>query len=241
MTHDKIFSQPLTQIAPFQFDANVASVFENMIQRSVPGYELSLAMIGLLAKEYVQPHSHIYDLGCSLGAATLAMRKNIHAAHCQMIAIDNSAAMLSQCQMLIDADHGSTPVQLLNGDICDIPIINASMVTLNFTLQFVTKTERLPLLQKIYDGMRSDAVLILSEKIAFSDQEEQSFQTDMHHEFKKEQGYSDLEVSQKRTALENVLIPETLKLHQQRLHDAGFTKVFVWFQCFSFVSLVAIK
>lgn len=120
-------------------------------------------------------------------------------------------------------------------------IENASVVVLNFTLQFIPVEERLALLQRIYQGLKPGGALILSEKLAFEDETQDRFHIESHHDFKRSNGYSDLEISQKRSALENVLIPETLAEHQQRLEQAGFEFVEKWFQCFNFVSMVAVK
>jgi tRNA (cmo5U34)-methyltransferase len=115
------------------------------------------------------------------------------------------------------------------------------VVVLNFTLQFIPIEDRAHLLSKIYQGMQPGGVLILSEKFRFDDQRQQSLQTDMHEHFKKMQGYSDLEISQKRTALENVLLAEPFSLHQKRLLEAGFSSAEIWFQYFNFASMLALK
>jgi len=112
---------------------------------------------------------------------------------------------------------------------------------LNFTLQFIDPSERLVLLEKIYQGLRPGGVLLLSEKLKFDDDEEQTLLTDLHHAFKRANGYSDMEIAQKRTALENVLIPDTVEQHQARLAEAGFASYRLWFQCLNFASLLAIK
>jgi tRNA (cmo5U34)-methyltransferase len=116
---------------------------------------------------------------------------------------------------------------------------NASLVTLNFTLQFIPLAQRSLLLSRIHAGLRPGGILILSEKIRFDDPQEEQLQIEMHHAFKRANGYNDLEISQKRSALDNVLIPETLEQHRTRLKQAGFRRADLWFQCFNFVSLVA--
>ncbi len=242
---DAIYSQPLDTITGFTFDENVVNVFPDMIQRSVPGYSTIIAMTGVLAERYAQPNTHCYDLGSSLGASTLAMRRQLQQRACKIIAVDNSAAMQKRCREILDSDHQNSTspaeVVLVESDICDVAITNASVVVLNFTLQFIPSAAREALLQSIYDGMCDGGILILSEKILFEDPHLQQLNTDLHHSFKRANGYSEMEVSQKRTALENVLIPETIAAHQHRLKRIGFNNVDVWFQCFNFASLVAIK
>ena len=239
---DAIYATALDEIIDFRFDERVVDVFPDMIQRSVPGYATMISSIGILAAKYAQANSHCYDLGCSLGAVSLAMRQRIRQPDCDIIAVDNSPAMIARGQELLTSDTSSNvPVKMLCADIQDVTIENASIVVLNFTLQFIPLAERPALIKRIYQGLKPGGILILSEKVAFDDPQRERFHVESHHEFKRANGYSDLEISQKRTALENVLIPETLACHQQRLKEAGFDFSDIWFQCFNFASLVAVK
>ena len=239
--HDDLFADPLQTVMGFKFDQHVVDVFPDMIKRSVPGYATIISMIGTLAERYVKADTHAYDLGSSLGAATLAMRHRIAAANCKIISVDNSAAMIDRCQTIIDADSGEVDVQLHCANIEDIKLSNASMVVLNFTLQFIAPDKRDNIIRRIYAGLNPGGVLILSEKIDFGDVQHDQLMIDLHHNFKRANGYSELEVAQKRTALENVLLPEDIAAHKQRLQQAGFKSSDVWFQCFNFASLIAIK
>ncbi|MDH5784839.1 MAG: carboxy-S-adenosyl-L-methionine synthase CmoA [Chromatiales bacterium] len=238
---DDIFAEPKEMIVDFTFDERVASVFPDMIRRSVPGYGEIIALLGLFAEQYAQPGSTLYDLGCSLGAATLSLRRRIQPADCNIIAVDSSAAMVERCRDNIAHDLATTPVEVICGDIREVAISKASVVVLNFTLQFLPREERLTLLKKIHAGMLPGGVLILSEKLQFSDAESQHFQEQLHLAFKRANGYSELEISQKRAALEAVLVPDTLAQHSERLQQAGFSHIEPWFQAFNFASLAAIK
>lgn len=238
---DKVYATPKSMIVDFAFDETVAKVFPDMIRRSVPGYETIIALTGLLAEQYAQPDSRCYDLGCSLGAATLAMRSRVQQPGCRIIAVDNAEAMTSRCQQHIQEAGEGLAVDVICGDIQDVIIENASIVVINFTMQFIDTTARLALVEKIYTGLRPGGALLLSEKIAFSNKDEQQRMDALHVAFKKANGYSDLEISQKRTALENVLVPDTLEQHHQRLKSAGFSSIDNWFRCINFVSLLAVK
>jgi tRNA (cmo5U34)-methyltransferase len=238
---DRIYSEYRERISDFVFDENVVSVFDDMIQRSVPGYATVIAMTKVFAEQYAAAGSNCYDLGCSLGASTLAMRRGIVAEDCSITAVDNSAAMVEKCRKLVEADSCDVPVDVIQSDILDVEIENASVAVMNFTLQFLSPVRRDEMIQKIYDGMNQGGVLVLSEKIAYEDGDEDEFQIAMHHNFKKLHGYSDMEVSQKRKSLENILIPDTLQTHRKRLSEAGFKNCYVWFRCFNFVSLAAFK
>ncbi len=238
---DAIYSQPREAITDFVFDESVVKVFQDMIGRSVPGYSTLLSMIPVLVRQNVQQNSRCYDLGCSLGAATLAMRHSINQSGVNIIAVDNSSAMTEKCREYIEKDSSNVPVEILCDDINNIKIEQASIVVMNFTLQFFDKEKRADVIKKIFSGLNKGGALLLSEKIEFENKDDQQWITDLHHEFKKANGYSDLEISQKRTALEDVLIPETVKQHKERLKKAGFEKSIVWFQCFNFISILAIK
>ncbi len=238
---DTLYANPLGDVTAFSFDDNVVDVFPDMIQRSVPGYSTIISAIGLLAARFAQDNSVCYDLGCSLGAATLSMRHKITQENCKIIAVDNSSAMLSRCQKIIDRDTAAVPVELVQADIQDIEIKDASVVVLNFTLQFIPLADRAAFIKKIYDGLRPNGLLILSEKLMFTDARQHALQIDLHHDFKKANGYTDMEISQKRASIENVLIPESFTQHQHRLLQSGFNNVEVWFQYFNFASMIALK
>ncbi|MGL5533374.1 MAG: carboxy-S-adenosyl-L-methionine synthase CmoA, partial [Plesiomonas shigelloides] len=196
---------------------------------------------GMLAKRFIQPNTQAFDLGCSLGAATLSMRRNIDVEGVRLIAVDNSAAMIERCRRHIDAFRSDTPVDIIEGDIRQVKIENASMVVLNFTLQFLPPDDRQALLNRIYAGLRPGGALVLSEKFSFADQTIGDLLFDMHLDFKRANGYSELEISQKRSALENVMLTDSVETHKARLQQAGFEHAEVWFQCFNFGSMLAIK
>lgn len=238
---DQIFASPQKR-SDFVFDDKVASVFSDMINRSVPGYATILSMIGVLAARYCTPGSRIYDLGCSLGGASLAMAHQIEHRDYQLLAIDNSPAMTQRLQTLLQTpDTAALPIKVICDDVCDSEIRDASVVVLNFTLQFIAPARRDALIRRIAEGLRPGGILILSEKIRFPDESLNELFIDLYHQFKQAQGYSALEVAQKRAALENVLLPETIADHRQRLSDAGFSSCDVWFQCFNFCSMVAVR
>ena len=237
---DRIYATAHQQVTRFSFDDTVVRVFPDMIRRSVPGYPTIIDMIGVLAG-YAQPDTCLYDLGCSLGAATTAMATLNADQGNRLIAVDNSAAMIRQASTLIAETGQSERVSLLEGDVASMDFEPCSMAVLNFTLQFIAPDKRDALIQRLADATLPGGILVLSEKIRFADDAENALQTELHHAFKRNNGYSDLEISQKRTALENVLIPETLADHEARLRQAGYREIHVWFRCFNFISLLAVR
>ncbi|WP_419147160.1 carboxy-S-adenosyl-L-methionine synthase CmoA [Pseudoalteromonas 'SMAR'] len=228
-------------VKDFTFDENVVEVFPDMIQRSVPGYATIVSTMGKLAGSYAQSNSNLYDLGCSLGAVTLSMRRNIDKENCQIIAVDNSAPMVERCKLHLQGFKSDVPVKVELGDITDIAIRNASVVAMNFTLQFIPAELRYAVLEKIFQGLKPGGVLLLSEKIRGENDIKDNLLIDLHHDFKRHNGYSELEISQKRTAIENVMRTDSLSTHLQRLEDIGFSQTQLWYQCFNFCSMVAIK
>ncbi|HNP64883.1 MAG TPA: carboxy-S-adenosyl-L-methionine synthase CmoA [Woeseiaceae bacterium] len=244
MTTDKIYDTR-SDDQPFRFNEEVAKVFPDMLRRSIPGYEATIEAIGSLAARYVRPNTQCYDLGCSLGAATLAMRQGIKQPGCRILAIDTARAMTERCKKIMAEDDRQfgrpTPVDVIEADIRDTRIDNASMVVLNYTLQFLAMDDRDALLHRVCDGMLDGGLLVLSEKVVDENTEMEKLLVDLHHEHKRRNRYSALEVARKRAALDNVLIPETVAAHRKRLADAGFGHTAVWLRYFNFVSIIAIK
>ncbi|MGJ8681445.1 carboxy-S-adenosyl-L-methionine synthase CmoA [Paraglaciecola sp.] len=237
---DAIYSQP-QQVGAFSFDQNVAEVFPDMIQRSVPGYNTIVDAIGQLCGSHAQENSVIYDLGCALGAASLAASKYVTAKNCKIIGVDNSEAMVKRCELHVQAYKSTTPIQVICNDLQNIDITNASCVIMNFTLQFIEPEQRADIINKIYAGLNPGGILILSEKLQHNSEQGNELLIDLHHEFKRRNGYSELEISQKRSALEDVMRTDTFETHQKRLTGAGFSDVVRWFTCFNFASMVALK
>lgn len=238
---DELFATPIQNLGDWTFDEKVAEVFPDMIQRSVPGYSTIISMIGMLAKRFTKAGSTVYDLGCSLGAVTLSIRRNIQVENCQIVAVDNSPAMVERCKRHLNLFRSDINVTIYEADIRNIEITNASMVVLNFTLQFLPPVDRQHLLNTIYQGLIPGGILVLSEKFSFADEQINPLLFDMHLDFKRANGYSELEISQKRSMLENVMLTDTIDTHKQRIQQAGFSHVDTWFQCVNFGSLIAIK
>jgi len=237
---DNIYAQKQSA-NPFQFDEKVAAVFPDMIERSVPGYADVIHHIRLLSSIYISSKTNCYDLGCSLGAATLAMSCGNKQPDVEIIGVDNSLAMIERCRNNIDNFKHQTPIKLIKENIQNVDIKNASMVVLNYTLQFIPQVERYEVLNCIFKGMVSGGILVLSEKIIFSDQRINQLMIELHHQFKRDNGYSELEISQKRNALETVLVPEERNSHIERLQKIGFNHVGCLQQKLNFATFIAIK
>jgi len=235
---DEIFSQQ-NDLVNFTFDAQVADVFDDMVRRSVPGYQSMIEMIGLCVKTYGQNNTNYYDLGASTGATSLALGINNPHTNNHIIAVDNSPSMVKKCKHNLDEKLDNAKVVF--ADIDAIEFDNASIIVLNLTLQFIAPEERQSLINKIYQGLNKGGALIVSEKIHFNNKSKQQLMTDLHLDFKRANGYSELEIAAKRQSIENVLITDDKDTHFQRFSKAGFDISTCHFQCLNFASFLAVK
>lgn len=241
LTKDDIFNKEITKPSDFKFDEAVVNVFDDMVSRSVPMYHEIQRMIGELAADFAQDHSTVYDLGCSTGATLLSMNAAVKKA-IKFCGIDDSTEMLEECDSKLRAAAVDRPYELTCANLNEkIEIKSASVVVLCLTLQFVRPVNREKLLKQIYNGLKPNGVLLLVEKVIA---EEQCFNRDFirhYYNFKRRNYYSDMEIAQKREALENVLIPYKQSENMHMLREAGFAYCETFFKWYNFVGIVAIK
>lgn len=250
MTHDTLFTTPLDKSARFSFDEAVVACFPDMIRRSVPGYGQVLAMLPILARRHCayrqsnhqgQKISRIYDLGCSLGAVSLALADKFEPDELEICAVDISAPMIEQAKQVVGEHYPHHRIYFEQADIATMDLLPCDMIVLNLTLQFLPPTTRLALLQKCHQALADGGILILTEKIHLLDEQDDAWQVERYYDFKRANGYSELEISSKRDALENVLITDTQAQHFERLHMAGFVRYLTWFRFLNFISIIAFK
>lgn len=227
---DRVFAER-RDLVDFAFDAEVAAVFPDMIRRSVPGYETVVTLSAMIAAAHLKPGGRCYDLGCSLGAATRAVLDAVADMACEIVAVDDSAAMLENARRAAASD---SRVRWVNADVRSLRFQAADVAIVNYTLQFLPPQDRLPLLARIRACLADGGVLLMAEKLASCRQFE-----DLHLAFKRTNGYSDLEIAQKRAALENVMRIDSEETHLERLRDAGFGDVRLWFRCLNWGSFMA--
>nr|WP_136252262.1 carboxy-S-adenosyl-L-methionine synthase CmoA [Ningiella ruwaisensis] len=244
-THiDRLFFEQKQDLPPFSFNQAVVDVFPDMINRSVPSYQTIIDGIGRIAAKQLSENAQVYDLGCSLGSVSLSIAKHCSAkgVKCTNIrAIDYSHEMVARCKQHLNAFNYSANIEVHQADITEVEFESCDLVVINFTLQFIPVEKRQGIIDKIFTALKPGGILIISEKIRSQISEIDTLLVELHHDFKRENGYSDLEISQKRSALEKVMILDTLETHKGRLTQSGFTKVDTWMQHFNFLSLVAVK
>ena len=200
---DKVFTQPIKK--QFEFDASVASVFDDMASRSIPFYKENLLLISKLLSQVLKKDAHVVDLGCS--TANMLFMLERHSPKFSLVGYDNAKAMLEIATSKAQA-YGSK-VELLYGDITALDLSNCDAIISNYTLQFIRPPIRKSVVKNIYNWLNNEGIFIFSEKIIYEDKELNKSMIDIYLDFKRTQGYSDFEIYQKREALENVLVPYT--------------------------------
>jgi len=238
---DKIFAEPVDRPTDFAFDARTAGVFDDMLGRSVPFYAEIQRMTGELAADFAEPGSNLYDLGCSTGT-TLAALEPLVDSSVRFIGVDSSPEMLDKARTKLGQLPSGRRLDLVHTDLHELDRIeNASVVILTLTLQFVRPLHRERLIRTICDGTNPQGCLILVEKLTESDTLFNRLFIDYYYDMKRRHGYSDLEIAQKREALENVLIPYRLDENRALLLGAGYSKFQLFFRWYNFGGMIAVK
>lgn len=232
---DKVFTQPIKK--QFEFDESVASVFDDMLERSIPFYKEVVALVcDFIAKNSLE-NSKIIDLGCSTANTLLHLYKKSHSFN--LIGIDNSTAMLEIAAKKVTA-YGAD-IELLNTDITKADLSDSDVIIANYMLQFIRPLDRNIFVKKIFNSLKEEGIFIFSEKIIFEDKVLNKQMIDLYYEFKKTQGYSEFEIAQKREALENVLVPYTEEENKKMIIDAGFKSIESLFKYGNFITFMAKK
>src|SRR5574344_1800502 len=233
---DKVFNKTISK--QFEFDEEVASVFNDMLDRSVPFYKEMQRLSIVFANNFLENGSRVYDLGCSTATTLIELSKNCNK-DLKLIGIDNSKAMLERANNKSKAF--GVDIKFICNDIFDVDLKDAKVIFSNYTLQFIRPLQREKLVKKIYDGLTEGGVFIFSEKLVSQNSILNKQLIDEYYSFKKEHGYSAFEIYQKRAALENVLIPYTEDENNKMIKDAGFSHCEMIFKWVNFATFIAIK
>lgn len=237
---DTIFSET-GDGTPFEFNETVASVFDDMITRSVPFYREIIRQQSRLSAQFYQSGTKIYDLGCSNGNFAAQFISDMGDRDFDLAAVDNSAPMLDFFKSRISGFTGHERVTAVLSDIMDITYEKSSVVIANLILQFIPVAGRDPLIKRIYDSLVPGGIFLITEKTVNLDSNLANLQQEFYYRLKEENGYSKIEIARKREALENVLIPETVEAHMDRLKNAGFSAIELWFKWFHFAAFICRK
>jgi tRNA (cmo5U34)-methyltransferase len=225
----------------FRFDAEVAEVFDDMLERSVPSYRQVIEMTGAILNRFLAPGDLVCDLGCSTGTTLVELARRLPQSGLRFIGVDNSPAMLEKARRKADSSGLSARLDFQAADITTLPLPPSGAIILNYTLQFIESGRRREFLARLRTALRPGGVLILSEKTVSSDPALDQTWLDFYLDFKRGNGYSETEIARKRQALEKVLIPCSLAENLEMLRAAGFTVVESFSQWFNFVSILAVN
>lgn len=244
MEKDQIFLRPDRRNSDFEFDSEVAEVFDDMLLRSVPFYAEQQRMINQIAKTFWIKGTHVYDLGCSTGNTLINLCREIDRPG-QLFGYDNAPAMLERANLKIEknglADRIKVQFGDLNGNLGDLVLGNASLVIICWTLQFIRPPKRNQLIKWVYDGLVNDGALVVTEKILPNNCSLNRSFIDFYYDFKAANGYSNQEIVRKREALENVLVPYRIDENIDMLNRNGFEIVETFFQWYNFAGFLCVK
>jgi tRNA (cmo5U34)-methyltransferase len=236
---DDVFRDPERPIGDFTFNEETASVFPDMLERSVPFYREIQRMLVELAGDFAVDDTNVCDVGCSTGTTLRAL--DALTQDVTLIGFDSSPAMLAEADAFL---RGAVrhPHELRCADLNQsLRIENASVVVMSLTLQFVRPLQRERVLREICEGVNHNGCLLLVEKVVAEESMLNRLYIQHYYEFKQRNGYSELEIARKREALENVLIPYRADENDAMLRAIGFRAVDVFFKWYNFVGLVAFK
>ncbi|WP_457750288.1 carboxy-S-adenosyl-L-methionine synthase CmoA [Sulfurimonas sp.] len=234
--NDKVFTKPIKK--QFEFDEEVAAVFDDMLERSVPFYKEAQKITEFFALKNLEENAVVYDLGCSTASTLLNIHRKL-TTNVQLIGLDNSEAMLTRARQKCEA-YGAD-IQVYNGDILTYDYKEADVFISNYTLQFIRPLVREELVKKIAFSLKKEGVFIFSEKIISHHPKLNKELIECYYDFKKEQGYSEYEIMQKREALENVLVPYSEEENIKMALGAGFSHCEVLLRWANFATFIALK
>jgi tRNA (cmo5U34)-methyltransferase len=240
MMKDEVFKDPQTA-ADFTFGPKVANVFDDMVDRSVPFYREIQRMVGEMAADLAVAGTNVFDLGCATGTTLLHLDPGV-APNVRFVGVDNSEDMLARCREKLAAGNLRHECELVCADLNQsVSIDNASLVLMVLTLQFVRPLHRESLIQSIHGGLNQNGALILVEKVLGEETDLNRLFIKYYYDLKKRHGYSEMEIAQKREALENVLVPYRLLENRELLLRSGFRSVDVFFKWYNFCGIIALK
>ena len=240
MTSDHLYSNGRVT-EDFSFNEQVAEVFDDMLDRSIPMYRTVIELTAAMIRRLAAPGSYIIDLGCSTGTTLLTLSRLLPDLDCNFVGIDNAPAMIDKARRKAEMYSKSAVIEFRSQDITQADLQGADIILCNYTLQFIRPMLRAEFVRRLYDNLAPGGMLIISEKVISTQSLLNRTCIDIYHDFKREQGYSELEIAGKREALENVLIPFSVQENIDLLRKSGFAEVEMFFKWINFASFIAVK
>lgn len=243
MKRDTLFGDGEPRGSDFRFDAGVASVFDDMIARSVPFYHEQQRMLLELAARYAKPGADIHDLGCATGTTLIRMARELPEAG-RLVGHDNSPDMLERAQERAAAEGLVDRIELRLADLERpeaLTLDGAGLVLCCWTLQFIRPLQREALLRHVCEALPAGGALLVTEKVLSNERVLDREFIDFYYAFKSRSGYSETEIHRKRQALENVLVPYRIEENRELFRRCGFAAVDTFFQWFNFAGYLCVK
>jgi tRNA (cmo5U34)-methyltransferase len=237
---DKIFAIDAVE-EDFVFSEKVVEVFDDMLDRSIPFYKTVIHLSAQLAGKNLGKGDTVYDLGCATGTTLLEFARLLGDRELLFTGMDNSEPMLDKARLKAEIYKKNEQLSFVHGDITEFEGAGIGCIVLNYTLQFIRPLQRVGFLKKLFDALRPGGIILMSEKVISHDRKLNRDFIDLYHQYKKTKGYSELEISKKREALENVLIPFSIDENREMLEKGGFMSIETYFQYLNFVSFIGIK
>jgi tRNA (cmo5U34)-methyltransferase len=222
----------------FTFNEDVANVFDDMLNRSIPFYIDNLKLNAKILSKYIKDGDKIYDIGSSTLNFLLYFEQNFNI-KAKLIGIDSSKPMIIKAKSKIKAYNSN--INLIFGDIENITIEKSQAIISNYTLQFIAKDKRSKVIDKIFNSLNKNGIFLISEKVISNNQKLNTSLIEIYHNYKQENGYSTTQIEKKKEALENILVPLSLDENISMLKNAGFKEVEVLFKWANFSTFLAIK
>ena len=238
---DEIFSEGEFSSGSFKFNEGVANVFDDMAVRCIPNYKEVIHLTAQAAQNFVPDNGNIYDLGCSTGSTLIYMSKFLTKKNVKMTGYDPAEAMLKKAKDKADIFTYSHEINFKKGISEDADISKANLVIMNYTLQFIGKAKRSEVISRVHQNLQQDGIFLLSEKLREPNKNIENFNTKTYESFKAGNGYSYLEIANKRQALENILVPQSTDDNIEMLKTAGFSRVDILSKWLNFATFIAFK
>lgn len=224
----------------WKFTQEVADVFENMLERSIPELDGMRDVVTRLACKFALPNTQVIDLGCSAGGSLIPIIRE-KGRTVSYIGVENSVPMIEKAEELIGALNVDYLLQNMDLRSQFPQADNCSVILSVLTLQFIPMEHRQSLLHRVISSLNSGGAFVLVEKVLGNDHFLNDLMTTLYQQMKRDNGYSEVQIAEKKRSLENALVPVSARSNEELLRSAGFKHVECIWRNLQFVGWIAVK
>lgn len=221
----------------WKFDKDVTAVFDNMLQRSIPQYEVMRELCFRIGKNFVVPKTYIADIGCSNGTAISPFIDEF--------GDNNNYTMLDVSDSMLTEAKRRFPQQkdnILKYDITQgLPEHNYSVILSILTIQFTPIEYRHKIIKSCYDLLCANGAFVFVEKVLGNTSKIDDVFVNEYYSIKRDHQYTQEQIQAKRKSLEGVLVPITSSWNIDLLKSAGFKQIDCFWRCLNFAGFIALK